>query len=144
MSESQNDDSVAKKKADANSTYPALGVVFFAVGFVFFLTMDNWAIGLPFVALGLAFFSMGVARMKKPKAPEGPLGTDPDADGPPAGGAATRPGSAATRAKRPDKAGGEGGAPAIDGGTHAKDSTGHAGDGNDGGGGDGGGGGGGD
>ncbi|WP_165070530.1 hypothetical protein [Marisediminicola senii] len=83
MTESQKDDSGdAKAGLDSNQN-SALGVVFTMVGVVFFLTMDNWAIGLPFVALGLAFFSMGIAATKKPRRPWAADGSA-WSDGPPA------------------------------------------------------------
>ena len=70
MSESQNG-SDAKKPQDPQQ-YTALGVVFGALGVVFFITMDSWAMGLPFVALGIAFFSMGVTGARKADKPEPP------------------------------------------------------------------------
>jgi hypothetical protein len=50
---------------DQNVQNTPLGVVFFSLGVVFFLTMDSPAIGLPFIALGIAFFSMGIAAARK-------------------------------------------------------------------------------
>jgi len=74
MSESQNG-SDAKKPQDPQQ-YTALGVVFGALGVVFFITMDSWATGLPFVALGIAFFSMGVSGTRKANQAKPPADED--------------------------------------------------------------------
>jgi sulfite exporter TauE/SafE len=64
------------KKPQKPEQYTALGVVFGALGVVFFITMDSWATGLPFVALGIAFFAMGVSGTRKAKEQAPPADDD--------------------------------------------------------------------
>ena len=50
-----------------------VGIVFFIVGIVFMLTMENKAIGLPFIALGISFGALSLSsRKKKPERPVEP------------------------------------------------------------------------
>lgn len=63
-----NPDGEAGRSAWAAAT-PAIGIVFFLVGIVFWLTMDFLAAGIPFVVLGIVFMGTGFAgRSKQPPA----------------------------------------------------------------------------